>query len=84
MSKELGIPSTLYSAKANELRRKHEEIVSCDQVWLSDEMPENENMDSEVTELFNSKVLGYEKDFTDETVDITTEKKKNKEKPGNA
>jgi len=85
MAKEFGIPAALFKAKTAEFRKKHEIIVASEQVVLSDEQIEEEDLLSEeVTELFNSKILGYQKDYYDVQGDVTTEKKKKKEKPGNA
>jgi len=84
MGKELGIPASLYMQKSSQLRSQHQQIVDCDQVWLSDEVLANDDMlDPEVTDLFNTKVLGYEKDYTDVQEDVTKESSK-KEKPGNS
>ena len=51
---------------------------------LSDENDEDEAFSDQERDLFNQKILGYQKDYTDEIVDIEHEKQKSKEKPGNS
>jgi hypothetical protein len=83
MSKDFGIPPTLFHAKQIEFRRKHEKVHKTEELWLSDEQPENEELSNEIVDMFNKKILGFKQDYIDETEDITTEGNK-KEKPGNA
>lgn len=51
---------------------------------LSDECDEEDNFSDKERDLFNSKVLGYQKDYLDTIEDIEHEKQKPKEKPGNS
>ena len=51
---------------------------------MSDECDEEDNFSDKERDLFNSKVLGYQKDYLDTIEDIELEKNKAKEKPGNS
>lgn len=86
MAKELGIPPQMYHVKAREFRRRHQEILDAEFIELSDEGDDPPEFSQEDVELYNQKLLGYQKDYSDQIEDIQTEgkKKPSKEKPGNA
>lgn len=72
LSKDSGIPTDIFRAKTIEFRRQYEEAVDTERMMLSDENDEVEpdTFSDKEKELFNSKILGYSKDYSDEIVDI--------------
>jgi hypothetical protein len=74
LAKEAGIPSDLFMAKTKEFRRKHDQVIAAEQMINSDECDEEDNFSDKERDLFNSKVLGYQKDYLDTIEDIEHEK----------
>lgn len=81
MAKEFNIPADVFHTKSKELRNAYQAKIKIEQVILSDECLDiDEELTKETTELFNSRVLGFSKDYIEETEDMPP----NKEKPGNS
>ena len=75
------MPVDMFHQKSHDLRRNHEKKIKMEQILLSDECPEiDDEISKETSDLFNSRVLGFQKDYIDEAEDITH----SKEKPGNS
>ena len=54
MAKEFEIPEQLFEVQTSITRKKHANLVVAEEVWLSDEQPDTDQiMSKEIKEIFN-------------------------------